>query len=234
MASPDPSAMARQLLHGTPSAAFRPNRGIAADPDALMGFQAGLMNLWMNSNMKGGALDAVKFQRFLADPKIARVVETVWKPAEIARLDKMVDIAVRAERGEIASFSQRALPTVRLWAKIIGAKTGRVMGEVTGQPTIQVPSIMSRTFADKATAWVKALDHSTSLVHAMHDPHYEALLLQSEPLTSGDGIKLLKQLRRVVRLTEDHRQVTQSQWEKEALGASAEERKLRGLIRDFR
>jgi hypothetical protein len=103
-----------------------------------------------------------------------------------------------------------------------------------GGSTLQAPSMGARLFSEKATAFLQTFNPSTTLANAMYDPHYEALLLRTEPLPGTDGVTMLKVLRNHLRRAEALRQSFQDDWETRMLNEPAEDKRLKQIIKDYR
>jgi hypothetical protein len=147
--------------------------GLSADPDALKGLSAGLIDeLWRRG---GGNVSGMA--NVMNDTATRKMLEVGVDKGTLARLDRIVSIARKFEEGDAKTLRQVVAPGASVLARIIGAHLGRSIAP--GQ--LQAPSIMSQNAMRLAEAIFGSTPADTMLRMAINDPKWEKILLQRLP-----------------------------------------------------
>jgi hypothetical protein len=185
-----PSAMANEVM-----------LTLRNDPDAIQGFRASFIDELL-VRTKG---DPTKVKLFLDQPGRSELYQTVLGPNDFARLKRNLNIAYRIANGDEQLTTRHLIGRVSILARIIGAQVGRQISHMTGGGTIQVPGIVSRSFAKTSERLFKASNPTDLFVQSILDPKWEKLLLSREPRTTLEGRNYVKTMRRLLAITEGNR-----------------------------
>lgn len=207
----NPAKVAREL-----SKTFR------GDPDAQIGFRAGLMDKLVKG-AGGDKLDPMKMKTILQTPKFNRLFTEAFGADGMGRLERMVEIAWRKQFGMIGKYSEKQMQQADFLARIFGAQyLGHALNVITGHHTIQGPA-----YAAKATQrWVRDnilrdWDPGRLLSEAIRDPNMERVLLSKLPTDPKELEVTTSQLRRYVAGINAAQQITRGYWNRE--GAAADQ-----------
>lgn len=165
----DPTAVARQLM-----VSFR------GDPDALEGLRNQILDHLIYTVGKGGNPNLI--QKMIQEPRIENLLNATLSPDQNARLNRMVNTAVRIGAEDATSLIQKFKYASVAFARVIGAKFGRSLG--TG--TIQVPGMTAKaggSFMERQFALSNPQD---LLTMAVLDPNWESLLYSRLPTNTRD------------------------------------------------
>lgn len=165
-AQKDPTEVARRLM-----VTFR------QDPDALEGLRNQVLDHFIYNTAK---TNPNIMQRMLNEPRIGNLMEAVLAPDQFARLQRMVNTAVRIGVEDETSLIQKFKYPARTMGRIAGAALGRSLR--TG--TIQTPGIISKAVGDWMERRFGMTDPQDLLSMAVLDPNWEQLLYSRLPTTT--------------------------------------------------
>ena len=195
--SPNPAVEADALIRGRVETVFgRAMRtpGLQGDADAMNGLRAGILDqVFLRS--RG---DPSLFHDMVFEPKMRRLLETVFDAPQLARLDKIAGIANALHQGDIQSWGLRHIYGLRTMFAIVGAWVGREVGHVAGSSTIQIPGRTSNYFQRLAVRWFAPDDAPMLMKNAILDPTWEAVLMKRVPVSTKDAHAQLKAMRRAL------------------------------------
>lgn len=164
------------------------------DANALMGFRASAIDDLMART--GG--DPIRVRNLLHDPRTDALYRTVLGDESYNRLIKLNDIAYRIAIGDEGFVTRHLISRVTLLGRIIGAQVGRVVSNMLGGGTIQVPGLMASSFGRGVENMLRTANPRDLLVFSIIDPKWERLLLTRDPRSTIEGRKALKAMRRAL------------------------------------
>lgn len=175
---------------------------LQGDPSAIEGFRAGIID----ELAKRTKLDPLRMKGLLEEPKIRRMMEVALPPDQLARLDKMVDIAARIDAGDVQTFGQKYSQGLVMLGRIFAVKAHALLPNLGTGGNIQIPGMFSQMAKTSITKALSGIPGEDLLKNAIRDPSWERLILAKEPVDTKDLDALLRLTMRVVRAEEGIRQ----------------------------
>lgn len=196
-AQKDPAGTARQLM-----LTFR------GDPEALEGLRNEVLKKFIYDT---GKTNPNVMQKMMNDPRYGNLMEATLSVDQNARLNKMINTAVRLGVEDETSFKQALAYPARTFGRIVGAKIGRMLN--TG--TIQTPGIISKAVGDWVERRFGTTVPSDMLAQAVLDPNWESLLYSRLPTTTRDMKAAAVKYRRIFSGINSAQQATMNKLSKE-------------------
>lgn len=187
---------------------------VKGDPEA----RAGLRNGMIDELLRRTKLSGSGMKNILADPKYNRVFTKVLTEDEKRRLDEIIDLSERIERGDRKTLERIFSRGVSTLGGLLGAALGRGMSVYLGGGTVQGPGILAKIGRDMAEGAFTKLSPSELVTKAVGDGAWERMLRTRLPQPETwwrDGRLLLKHARRVVAVQDALMLQAQRQLEKE-------------------
>lgn len=177
-----------------------------SDPNAIEGFRAGIIDEIAGRTK----LEPLRMKGLIEDPKVRRMLEVVLPQDQLARLDKMVDIAVRIDAGDVQTFGQKYQQGLVAVGRIFAVKAHALLPKMGTGGNIQIPGMFSQMAKTTITKALSGIPGQDLLKNAIRDPSWERLMLAKEPVDSKDLDALMRLSMRVVRAEEGLRQDIQA------------------------
>lgn len=182
-ASPDPLKATKELM-----------TTFNKDPDALAGFRTGMLDEYLTR----ARFDPERMKAILQTPRFQDTMREVLDPTQYARLEKIVEITSRIQRGDEKNIRALLAPAATIWGRILGAGAGRQIAGMTGGGTVQTPGIVANAFGKATEKMFRQTDPQTMMVQAILDPKWERLLLSRAPHTTKMARDTMKAARRII------------------------------------
>lgn len=208
----DPAAQARKIMHGE-TTHYTVNgephvyqvEGVTKDPQALEGLRMGVIDEFFSR----AKMDPLRAEQMLKNPATKRMLEVVLDKDQLARMNRMIDVSAKIERGEVNTAREYLKPAAMMISRIIGANAGGAWANAIGGSSggsLQTAAIFSQAAQSTVRKALTGLDAKTMLARAIMDPNAERLLYSRLPVTPQGVKDLEKTARRAVMGAEALRQ----------------------------
>jgi hypothetical protein len=195
----DPEAAAREVL-----------KQVRGHPDALAGYRNAVMDYMLRRAVMAGKVTPEGTVRFsptrvldmLVLPQNKRVLQAVLDETQYRRFTRIVNEAAQIEQGNEHMLKRMTREGATIFARIIGAQTGRAISHLTGGGTVQTPGIVSTVFRRIAEDTFAGIPPDEFLIRAINDPAWERLLHQRVPSDTREARNFLLKARTIISYTQ--------------------------------